>query len=361
MSQSRMIRGIVGAAFLGAALLLSMAGAAPEPPPHSDTVQRVRTVVTEAATEGRRLRFSGVTRAARRAELSFSVPGRLERRPVEVGGRVAAGQVLARLDTVELANAVDAAAASLAEIEARRSQAERERQRVGRLFALEAATAEELEQAQAAGDALEAGRTSAEVRLREARRRLAEGTLRAPYTGTVTDVLAEPGEYLAAGHPVVALSGDGEVEVEVGVPEPLLPHLSPGHPIAVSLPLLRGAEASGRVRSVGRAAVGAGRLFPLVVALGDGPGLVPGLTAELWVEEPAAGGFAVPVDAVLNPGGSDPAIFLVRGGVAVRVPVTLERLESDRAVVRGDLAPGERVVVAGLSGLVDGDRVEVEP
>ena len=51
------------------------------------------------------------------------------------------------------------------------------------------------------------------------------------------------------------------------------------------------------------------------------------------------------------------AVFVVRGGRAVEVPVEVVALGEDRAAVEGDLRSGDRVVVAGYEDLADGDPV----
>ena len=56
------------------------------------------------------------------------------------------------------------------------------------------------------------------------------------------------------------------------------------------------------------------------------------------------------------------AVFRVRDGHAQRLPVTVLQLAGEQVLVRGDdIAAGDLVVYAGLSRLVDGDRVEILP
>ena len=48
-------------------------------------LKRVRVAAVEIARDRRELRFSGTTRAARRARLAFSTSGRVVARPIEIG------------------------------------------------------------------------------------------------------------------------------------------------------------------------------------------------------------------------------------------------------------------------------------
>ena len=337
-------------------------------------LKRVRVAAVEAARDSRELRFSGTTRAARRARLAFSTGGRMVARPVEIGDRVRRGQLLAQLTDRELKNALASARASLAELAARRAQSERDHARARQLAAAKAATSEELERTAAAVDALEAAEAAAAARLQEAQRRVDETRLSAPFAGTVTDVHFEPGEYARAGTPVVTLSGDGEVEVEVEVPESVVPRIAVGDEVELRLPVLGRDRVAGRVKSVGRTAAGPGQLFPIVASLAAdaaGQDVGAGATAELVLRLTSDRALALPIEAVVNPGGRRPAVFRVAGTgagehrvekVAVEVGTLLSGTGGPaKVIVRAELEAGDLVVTGGQRGLLDGETVEVEP
>jgi RND family efflux transporter MFP subunit len=357
--RQRLITTAIGVGFLGAAIAL---WAWPQPAIEVQTdsnvaVVRVATVDSGPAT--RELRFSAVTRAENRASLSFPVPARLATRPVEIGDRVRAHEVVATLDDREFRNAVARSEALVSELDVRLAQSERDQRRVEHLAAARAATAEELEQVSAVAAGLKAARRATAAHLEEARRLLAEATLRAPFAGTVTDVRIEPGEWARPGRVVVELSGDGDLELEVEVPESVVPGLHAGQEVAVELPFANRSRVRGVIVSVSRAAVGPGRLFPVLVALETDHVLVAGLTAELELPVEISATRTVPLSAVLNPGSNSPGVFCVRAGAAHLVPVRLGPIVGDRIAVDGALEAGEAVVVAGHTQLVDGDRVEV--
>ncbi len=320
--------------------------------------RRVRVAEVSAVSAERSVRFSGVTRAAARAELAFTLNGRLLARPVEVGQAVASGDLVGRIDDTEMRLAVAVAEAGLADSEARWNQADSERRRVESLFAAEAATSDELERAAADADAWNAARDAAAAHLRDARRLLSETTLRAPFAGVVTEARYQPGEIVTAGRPVVVLSGSGAVETEVGVPESLVLDLATGDRVTVDLPLA-GITTQGTLQRVGQAASAGGGLFPVLVALDPSAGLLPGMTAEVQLALMARQTLTVPLAAVLNPGGGRPRVFRLVGDRVEAVDVEVSKLIGDRVAVEADLMPGDEVVIAGNTSLIDGDRVEV--
>jgi len=352
---------LTGTAILGIALVIS---ARPEdvshPAPTAEALPRaVRTDVVTLTDAGRTVRLAGVTRAADRASLAFTLPARVASRPVDVGDRVVAGQLVARLDDREYRLAEASAAASLAELDVRLEQARRDRDRAARLVAARAGTLEELEQLEAAATALQAARSAAAVRLDESRRRLGETRLEAPFDGTVTEVGLEPGEWASPGRMVVALSGTGPVELRVEAPESVRGSIVRGATVAVELPLV-GGRSGGRVASVAAAATGAGGLFPVVVELDPGPDVVAGLAAEVTLPLDAPPRLSVPLAAVLDRGSSRPAVLRVAGGRVERVEVVPDQVIGDRVALRPSaLSEGDRVAVAGHTSLVDGDAVEV--
>ncbi len=376
MTYQKILKTTIGILLLGEVVYLS-AFAEQNALPESQgekTTKHVRVAAVEEVRQTREARFPAVTRAASRARLGFTIGGRVTARPVEVGDRVEAGEVLARLDSSEPTNAVLSARGAVAELAARRAQTERDRDRARQLFEAKATTREEVEKTSAAVEALRAAEETAAARLQEAERLLAETELRAPFAGTVTEVLLEPGEHAAAGRTVVVLSGDGGIEVEVEVPESVLASVAVGDEVTVRLPVLGIDAVAGSIESVGRATAGRGRLFPVVARLEPHPSVMAGMTAELAVRiRSAAGALALPVEAIINPGGRRPSVFRLvedEGGNAIRVEklrVEVEDLLGESVVVRpvsGDdtgsfLRPGDRVVVAGQHSLLDGELVEV--
>jgi membrane fusion protein, multidrug efflux system len=308
---------------------------------------------------GPTVRLSAVTRAEDHTQVAFAIGGRIRKRPVEVGDVVQKGALLARLDPESLAHAVQAGQASIDEIEVRLDQAGRDSLRMASLAEIGAVASAAEESVHASRDALAAAKATAEVRLSEARRRLGESALRAPFDGVVTAVLREPGEVVAPGATIVVLDGDGGVEVEIEVPESLVARLAVGETVTVDLPLVGRHGLQGTIAVVGKSALGPGGLFPVIVTLPEGDGIRGGLTAEVVLPAGAVSGLGVPVSAVLNPSGHSASVLKVDRGKAVRVPVTTHALVGEAIEVAGDLKAGDLVIVSGHQQLLGDESVEV--
>ena len=319
----------------------------------------VSPVKREAITTTSRL--FGVTRAKRRASLSFTVPGRLARRLVGVGDRIKRGQLLARIDGQQMGNNVAAARAVKTRVAARLRQLESDVSRTRRLAKARAVPTRTLEQVDSQAEAMRAQHGASKVQVREARRVLSETKMRAPFDAVVTAVFAEAGEYVMPGRPVLAIASATSLEVRVEAPESLIAELHKGQSVEVDLPLANRRGLSAKIDAISGAASGTRQLFPLLISLSPTAGLRAGMTAEVTVARRKKSALIVPLGAIVDPSGRAPAVFVLEGDVARRRAISVVRMVGERVAIRGSLAAGQQVVIGGHASLVDGDTVKVTP
>ncbi|SDS45319.1 RND family efflux transporter, MFP subunit [Halopseudomonas xinjiangensis] len=319
----------------------------------------VRVAEVSRAEIGEPLRFAGVVRARQRAGLTFQVGGVLKERPVQLGQRVEAGQLLATLYNPELLPARDAAKARLAELQAQTAQAERDLQRSEQLFERGVVSTQQREQQRSRLEALQAGMASARASLRQTQQLQRETELRAPFAGSIEALEVEPGEFVSPGQMVMRLAAFDRHEVEVSVPARLLAGLETGQTLPV-WNSLTGAESAGRIIDIGLGSSAGGSLYPLVVGL-DGDVARSGDGVEVGLKASRLAQTSVPVSAIMrSPTGL--AVFRVEQDRARRIAVEVSSLQGERAVLRGEaLQVGDRVVYAGLTRLAEGDAVELLP
>lgn len=359
MKMKRYINFIAGLLLLAFAVALWAMPSDHRVLPQAEYRTRVALGRVETGRRQHSARFAGVTQAKNHAVLAFSVPARVKERFVEAGSQVGQGAVLARLDDREFRNAVALAQASMTELKTQWEQAKRDRHRIERLTASHVTTVSDLEKIKTRETALAASLEAAAARLKEARRLLDETELKAPFGGTVTGLYIQPGEWAVPGKPAVELTGDEDIELVVEVPESVVTRLVADQDVQILLPFAGNRRVSGRISTVARAAISAGRLFPVKVDLAAVPGLTAGLTAQLLVDLATEDTLTVPLAAVVNPGASRPYVFTYDKGRVMLQQVSLGPIMEDRIVVRGALCEGDRVVVSGQSQLADGDTVKV--
>ncbi len=317
------------------------------------------SAVTGGQMEEIPLRFSGIVRAAQRATLTFQVSGTLKERPVELGQTVKPGDVLARLYNPALEPARDSAAARLEELRTQFEQAQREWERSSRLHQRGVVSEQTLVQIAARRDSLRASMATAEASLAEATRLLEESVLKAPFAGQVEALLVERDEFVGAGQPVMRLSSPLGREVEVRVPAHLLGHVRIGQELPVWLVQDRNREpATGTVVEIAQGSSIRGELHPVLVSLPPNS-LSSGEPVEVGIAPERESAITVPLLAVVRDS-TGTSVFRVQDQVAQRVPVQVDRVIGERVMVHpGALSPGDQVVYAGMTRLVDGDTVEV--
>lgn len=334
----------------------------------------VETVLVQGAPAAARS-FTGVVGARVQSDLGFRVPGKVVQRLVDVGQAVHRGQPLMRIDPVDLGLQARAQAEAVTAARARARQASDDEARYRDLVAEGAVSASAYEQLKAAADSAKAQLSAAEAQYDVARNAAGYAVLVADADGVVVDTLAEPGQVVGAGQPVVRLAHAGPREAIVQLPETMRPRLG-----SQAQATLYGGQAAGvaRLRQLADAADRLTRTYEAKYVL-DGPlaDAPLGATVSLRLDADGstdaqkagarqagalqAGALQVPAAAVLD-AGKGSGVWTVAGDPA---KVTWRRVDvlavgDDMARVTGQLKPGERVVALGAHLLHEGDAVRVD-
>ena len=371
----------LGAVLLVAAVVWTFKGKTP--------VVEVATAHARQAGRTALLNASGYVTPRRRATIAAKITGRVNEIFAEEGMRVEAGQVLARLDDADAQARLmsakadrDATAATRADLRVNLANAERERRRMEELWKDGAIGEQALDQARTTADSLRARIALAEeqVRAAEARIRVAQQDLdntiiRAPFAGIVVSKDAQRGEMvspISAGGGftrtgIATIVDMNSLEIEVDVNESYIARVKPGQPVTAVLDAYPEWQIPGKVRTVIPTADRQKATVKVRVAFDRlDPRILPdmGVKVTFLGEEPSAQvtgptGVLVPRTAVREEGGS-PVVFVYRNGQVDRRAVRLGQVRgNDQEVVAG-LSDGEQVVVKGLEGLRDGQRVRIQ-
>ncbi len=320
----------------------------------------VRVVEARERTDPVTLRLPAALRAEQRAQLAFLNDGYLAERSAAPGDLAQQGQDLAVLYNPALQPGVAAAQADVLEARTRLEQLEVDTRRQAALVERNLISTDDLDQTRTRRDAARAALEQAEAQLEQARAQLADAALRAPFSGTVTRVFAEPGDFLRAGQPVLALADDTSLEAEVQVPPETAARLAAGGAAMLSA-AGSGRNLPARIAEIGRAEPG--RPVPVVVRPDTDSRFDAAAGVPVYVHLEIAGSavVAVPLTAVVDPGTSYARIFRVVDDRAEQIAVRPGRLAGGWVEVRGEIEPSDRVVIAGQAHLLDGEPVRVLP
>jgi RND family efflux transporter MFP subunit len=307
----------------------------------------VPRVQLDQARESYQKAVDGLEQA--RAQLSLVEAGALPEEIAAAEAQVrsaeaalAAAQVAAARDEVDKAD-LAAARTRLAQAEDGLSAATRSRA--------------ELEVAQSDVRAARAAYEQALAASRLASQQLKSASVVSPVDGVVTSVQVNVGEMAGPGRPVATVVGTAGVYLEAAAPSRVLQDLRPGQEAKVTLDALPGRRFAGTVRSIGTVASPDGRSFPVQIDISAPAGVLkPGAFARAEIKSETHPAVSVPVEA-LRTDGAQQSVWVVREGIVVDVPVETPSQDEHHALLRGDIRPGEQVILSGTPGLIPGDRV----
>ncbi|MDD9884275.1 MAG: efflux RND transporter periplasmic adaptor subunit [Gammaproteobacteria bacterium] len=316
------------------------------------------------------------------------IAGTVDAMRVQVGARVARGQTLATLGPAVLELRLKLARARHAEETAKlktaNAQLQLARQEVGRLSGLtdsaavsravydDAKQRRSIASARAEEAAAAVAGSAAEVRLAELD--LSYADIKAPFDGTVTEILTEVGSFLQRGQAVARLVSERRLELEADIPAERLSGIigDGGGDGDSDSDGVAGAQVEMRLdngsvhRATARAVVPEEnprtrtRRVRFHVAFGRGAGpLADGQSATVLVPAGARRDIvSVHKDAVVQRG-RDAIVFVVEDGLAVVRRIRTGQSSGDRFEVLDGLAPGDMTVVRGNERLQPNQPVAV--
>ncbi len=326
-------------------LLLAALWACPLPAAGTGTATDLAVEVVGATSAPAERRFDGIVEAVEHATLTAQTAGRVERVERDVGMRAEAGELLVRIRAAEQAAGRAAADAALRQAAARAAEAQSQYTRIKDMYERRVVARATFDSALAARDSANAQVEAARAGLAAASEGEAYTMVRAPFAGVVTRRLAEPGEAVAPGTPLMEFAALGAQRVLVDLPPESAAQLRARGAASVLYGGQRIASSSVTVYPAADAATGTVRAR--VNLPPDTAGLAPGQHVKVAVALGERGRLTVPESALVERSELR-AVYVVdaQGRVSLR-QLRLGRRE------------GERVEV--LAGLVAGERVAVEP
>jgi RND family efflux transporter MFP subunit len=342
---------------LSALLLASCSGeeAPPAPPPRP-----VKSIVLQQ-TNAVPLSFAGTVEPQIVTNYSFQILGRMIARNVQVGDAVEKGTLLAVLEATALEQDVQAAKASLASAQASSANARVVEQRQQGLFAKTVVSQAAVEDAVQASEAAQAAEVRAKANLAKAQERLSYARIAADYAGVVTSTAAEAGQVVAAGQTVVTVARPDLRDAVVDLPRSAAAGVKLGDPFSVMLQSDARQTVSGRVRRIEPSADPVTRSQRIRIALADAPaGFRLGSVISVSLPDTRPSELLLPVSAIVRRDGRTFVWIVPEGGDAVaQRDVTITETGGERVSVTAGLKPGDRVVVAGVSRLTDGQKIRI--
>ena len=340
------------------AMLLLLAGCEANTAPATKSERPVQVQRVAFENENAAHDFVGVVRARYETDLGFRVAGKIVARLVNMGDRVRAGDVVARLDPQDLKLQVQSAEAELSAATTNLAQAAADLDRYTTLRSSGWASVADFDRKKSARGEAEGRLERARRALDLARNQLDYTDLKADADGVITATLVEAGQVVAIGQAVARLAHRGEKEAVVALPETWL-GIARKSNATVRLWSDRERSFPATLRELSPQADAASRTYAARFTIKDADDTVAfGMTATVTLARAGEAQVArLPLSAILNRG-AGPTVYLVdESGALMQRPVAVASFTEDTALVTSGLNVGDKVVTLGVQKLEAGLKV----
>ena len=327
------------------------------PPPEAAVPLAVELLRVEPRYFEHWLRYAASIEAEQKTVLQSRVTAHIREMPLRLGEQVRRGELLIKLDDEEFRQELARLQAGAKAIESELALARKQLQRQQQLFAVVATSQEQVDEAHARAEVLQATLEENRHAIRVAQTKVGYAQIGAPFDGAIGRLFALPGDLAAPGRPLIEVVNTRELKAVFSIPQRDFPGVSVGTVAEVRIPSLD-RTLSGRVD----------RLHPRLQLPGRGAeaetflppqsdGIFPGMEAVVYILAHRRDEvLVIPVEALhWRPEGA--YIFIFEENVARRRMVTPGTEFEGRIVIEEGLASGDVLILTPHPGLADGRSV----
>lgn len=283
--------------------------------------------------------FTATVEANTVNNIAPAMGGRIRSIHVDVGSRVGKGQTVVTMD-----------AANYSQQQTQLVTLKRDYERYLELYNVGGISKQQLDQMKAQLDVAQTALNN-----------LGENTrLTSPINGVVTVRNYDPGD-MAAGQPILTIENINPVKVIINVSESFYSRVVKGMPAKVQVDALSDEVFEGKVSLIHPTLNPVSHTFPVEIEVNNSDQrLRPGMFSRVTMNFGTNDRPLVPDMAVLKQTGSnDRYVFVEKDGKAVYTLVQLGTRIDDKYEIVSGLSAGDRVIVQGNAGLIDGTEVKV--
>lgn len=324
-------------------------------------------VVDEVRTETvvKQVPLTGTVTSPKVGRLSSQVSGQVKAVNVDVGHHIKKDDVLLQLDREIEQLTLQAFRAATQQAREELADANRRYESAVRLRKQNSISIEEIDQREAAVKIAEAAlqRQIAEEQKQQAL--VKRHTVKAPFTGVISEKLTEVGEWIEPGKPIMTLVAIDELRVDFQVPQEFFSHIDEQSRITVTLDAFPGEEIEGKIDAVVPVSDPNARTFMMRVFVEKNTvKMTPGMSVHGKLRlNTGRSGVVVSRDALLRyPDGRVTVWVLEQNGEMTTVselPVKVGHSFDGRVSILEGVQTGAVVVVQGNESLQEGQTVRV--
>lgn len=317
-----------------------------QPPEERPSPVLIATV--ERGTIQGQIRAASTIEAELQVTVHAESTGRITSLSLEEGDEVKEGDTLARIRRDAQSLGFERAETNLADVQ-------REFERVEKLYQQGIASQSEYDQAKSNVDA-------ARLDIKDRRRDLSNTVIKAPFSGIVTRRFVSEGGFVTSGAQVFEITDFETLVARVYVPEKELDRIEVGQPADIVGKAAKNRQGVGEVKRIAPIVDATTGTVKVTIGLpdtlaGGATGFLPGMYAEVTLTtEVHADVPIVPKPALVHED-EQTFVFIAEGERAKKQLIEVGLSDDDFVEVVAGIEAGERIIVAGQTGLKDGGLI----
>ena len=189
-------------------------------------------------------------------------------------------------------------------------------------------------------------------------------SVRAPFSGSIDDVMTEQGSVIAAGQsPLMRIVNLGNMYIETEVPEKYINSISKNKKVQVEFPVLDKSMIS-KVRQVGSYINPANRTFKIEISIPNKEkNIKPNLTARLKINDYTnKNALLIPQSIISENAKEEQYVFVIKGDgktTAEKVFVKTGKTQGNFIEILSGLKNGDKIISEGARSVIDGQAVKI--
>lgn len=187
--------------------------------------------------------------------------------------------------------------------------------------------------------------------------------IKAPFSGTIDQLLVQSGQVVAPGMPILKIVSLGQMKIEADVPENYIAKVKSGSPVSIEIPNLN-QKIESRVSKVGSSINPSNRTFNIEVPISNKNGAIkPNLMAKIKILDYSnPNSISVPTNIIKQDAANNYFIYTVNNingkiGTAKKTLITKGQSSENLTEVLGGLKMNDIVIIEGANSMSEGRSV----
>lgn len=332
----------------------------------SDEKPVMVSVATASSGAQQSVIASGQVEAAQTANISTRVMGRITNIYVKAGDKVNKGQLLASISDEDIRAKKAQTEAMISEAEAAFASAQKDYDRFNNLYKQQSATAKELDNVTLQYNSAKARVEAAKQMRSEVNASLAYSSLTAPFSGVVTQKLAEVGNIASPGMPLLTIEQNGILQVSASVAESDISNIHLGDAASVLIKST-GKSFEGKIIQLNPSSQFTGGQYIVKISIPEEAkkdlyaGMYVSVTIPLKETKEIKNDMVlVPLSAIVNRDELTGIYTISANNTALLRWIRLGKIYGDKAEVISGLSKDEKFILSAESKLYNGAAVNVK-